>query len=358
MNAQKYSHKEWCMKETNMFRKALIAILMFHSCLFLLPEKIGTIAGVSIPPQGLAVDTTGKTVYVYDQNGINNYSLPGLEHLNRFGGRGEGPGEWRFIFNQGLSIHADGLHVNALGKILKYSKKGKLEKEIPHPPRTYECQEIQGRYIGYVNEQQGKSSVSKVFNLYDKDMKLVKQVYRQATPAHQNRFNSRNPQKVTYRYPPVIFCSHTVYKDKIYIMDTSEDFFIVVFDADGNKLKEIRKECLKRKITQAEKDDYLNRLKTNKRIRQYVHLIDVKFQEYHSALTRFQVIENKIYAITGNEKNKSAVMFLLNLEGETLRKVKVPARSQYFFHFISGDTFFYLTDNNGDTDLELHSIKI
>ncbi|MCP4216803.1 MAG: hypothetical protein GY765_19285, partial [bacterium] len=114
-----------------MMKKLFICCFLLLSFFLLNAEKIGNL---DVPLKKVVLGTIhdGK-VYLYDYSSfyIRVYSLKELKPLFKFGGKGEGPGEFIGISN--LIVSSKNISVDSTGKTSYFTLSGSLIKEIRTP---------------------------------------------------------------------------------------------------------------------------------------------------------------------------------------------------------------------------------
>jgi hypothetical protein len=116
-----------------------------------------------------------------------------------------------------------------------------------------------------------------------------------------------------------------VYDNKIFVVKGGDqEFLMLVYDQEGNKLYTISRETKKIRVPQAfikEVHDWFRvkfkpGLEWNKR--------NTVFLEYFPAIRDFQVAENKIYILTHRREGNKNEAIILDLKGQFLKRTMLP----------------------------------
>jgi len=119
----------------------------------------GLIEDVEPTPDGgvLVFDAFARQVFLFGRDG---------QLLNRVGGWGEGPGEYRYV--NGLAVHADGrILVRSPRTILVYTERGEYLEEWPIPVDFVSSEMLRGDRLGHVAVKLLFSEVTKQYSYLD-----------------------------------------------------------------------------------------------------------------------------------------------------------------------------------------------
>ena len=322
---------------------------------FLLLVSSFVIAGQVIPlpgllkPQRIYIDqeqcfiTEGATIYIY--------SLKDFKLQKKFGKRGEGPGEFR---ESGEGIKMDfkpeNIIVLSTGRVSYFTRDGQFIKEARINPRRSEFQELGGGFLGreLIVEKKG---VFFTVNLFDKNLKKGKEIYRFKHP-----FYPRNKP-----INPVFLRTSTyyVYRENIFYDD--EDGNIHVLDSGGKELYSIRHQYEQVKVKDIHKERYLMFWRTELRDEYDAFKDRLKFPAAFPPIRNFHIQGNKIYVITYKEKDNQCKLVVFDLKGKPLKEVFVSLvdidmliPDVYNYYTIHKDKLYILRDNQDTEEWELH----
>jgi hypothetical protein len=167
------------------------------------------------------------------------------------------------------------------------------------------------------------------------------------------------------------FIHFQVYEDKVYVDESSKGFVIGVFDSEGKRLLEIKKNDAKVKVSAKDREYVLNRLKNDPNTQaqgweNVKNIFKPVYADYFPAIKRLEVSDDKIYVQTYRLSDGKEEYVVLDLQGRELRRVFVPrfvnvpllaeilgASLQTIHH----DQLFYVLENE-DEDWELHVEEI
>jgi hypothetical protein len=330
------------------------------------PEKAAELSLVCKSPRLAYIDQ--QYLYIYDAKDkiVYIYSREDYRLKVKFGGKGEGPGEFRQI--HGLKTYKDFICVNSPGKISYFSKKGILLKEVRCPPHLIPCVPIGDNFVtdeysmpppgGHRNPNTERTIV-----LVGPDFNKKKILFQKTL----NIAVVYNP--VTGRNTFTLFpdaCFFKVYKNNIYIGYASlEGFFFNVFNPNGKKLYEINRPYRKRKVSNILKKAILKkpyRLSWGNN-----QVLQIKFYKYFPAFSNFEVADDKIYIFLYPEIDRQRIL-VLDLKGKLIDVSLIPFNLKslennsyqifyYSKHIYKGERY-YLKANDETNKLELWRLKL
>ncbi len=308
----------------------------------------------------------GASVLVYDLN-------KNLEKVAVFGKKGSGPGETQpppFMENV-VTVNSEGIIIESLNKILRYSFDYKYISEIKKPgPRIMGVHKIkEGYLVGSVATD--KSTPPKAFKtivMMDKDLKEKKELCRQIFSQQGRRFN------MVPDAPGFVIAD-----SKIFIEKGSEAFLIEVYDLKGNKLFEIRKKEKLSPFTGKDKEIVLERFKNDPLVKaqmknaggwnNYRKMLDFIYPENYPYINFIETDGKMLLVRTHRTDSKGAEeCILMDLKGKEIKRFykKLPGidllsmllgREVKKYDFANGK-FYWLFDNEDDETVELHCEKI
>lgn len=298
-----------------------------------------------LKPQRIYIDheqcfiTEGATIYIY--------SLKDFKLQKKFGKRGEGPGEFRES-GEGIKLDfkPDSIIVTSIGRFSYFTRDGQFIKEARiSNPRRSEFQELGSGYVG-TELLVDKKGVFFTVNLFDKNLKKGKEIYRFKHPF----FPRSKPIN------PVFLRTSTyyVYQEKIFYDD--EDGIIHVLDSKGKELYSIRPRYERVKVKDIHKKRYLMFWRTDLRAEYDAFKERLKFPSAFPPIRNFHIVDNKIYVITYKEKDNQCKMLVFDLKGKLLKEVFVSLvdicmliPDLFNYYTIYKDKLYILRDNQ-DTE--------
>jgi len=295
----------------------------------LLGQKVATLTELQKPT---IISVGEKYLYVNEGTTVFVYSRKDYKLVKKFGKAGEGPQE--FMAFSFVIPQKENLLINSLGKISYFSHEGEFIREI-------RAKGGRSNFLfwpvgeGYV----GRSSATKdnfaydVVNLYDKELKKTKEVYRiksdnQARTTRQILFPPRQVQYQT--------------KDnKIYVSGKA-GFIIEVLNPKGDPLFTIEEKNYKpRKFTSEDEKTYMEWLKVRTKSQFPIVKQMIKFQSHYPEIVNLLIDTNYLYAITWKFKGNQFETYVYDMNGKFVKK--------FFFTFAMQDllTPYPIGINNG-----------
>ncbi len=339
-------------------QRIIVALFFLISSNLLFCEIVGVLPELLKPDM---ITVSGNRLYSIEGAKIYIYSLNDVKLIKRFGRVGEGPGEMAAgdIDSNELSVYSNNIVVRDGKKCLYFSMDGKYikEKKMLWPPSGLLY--LNSNFIGvkHLNDTMKNGRYDITLNIFDKDMKIIKELYRQNFLLQVDKKNNMIPDSINY----------CIYKDKIYVEKSLKGFMIEIYDFKGNSLYTIKKEIKKNKITK----EYIN--KTIKRYKNdpIAKLLGVKkfekkmyFPKYFPRIKNIMVNEDRIYVKTFKTKKDKEEYIIMELDGKIIKKVFLPETIKPklvdlmkgncgTFYFFKDNKFYYLKENENEK-WELH----
>ncbi len=329
------------------------------------PEKVAAIKELYKQPGLAAIDDDYFYIFNGNEHTINIYSKNDARLKATFGGKGEGPGEFRWL--QAFRIYTNYLFINSPGKNSYFSKKGELFKEVKSPSSLIPCLPVGNNYVTRDYSKSSERNINSPYletkiTLVGPDFKTKKILFhKKLNTAYV--FNSNTGQNELSLFPDI--CSFKVYQDNIYIgLSSQESFFFVVFDANGNRLYEINRPYQKHEIPGIFKETI--------RKKQYTMMsnenqkVKIHFYDYFPSFCSFEVADDRIYVFLYPEIDRQKIL-ILDLKGKLLAVNLIPfdlkslERSSYrtlFSNLIHKGESYYIKDNLETAKWELWRLKI
>jgi len=318
----------------------VMIIIFMGGGLFLFPERLVTLPEI-MKPGSISVDN--NQLYIAERSAIYLYSTKDFKLVKQFGGRGEGPGEFRNF--PAVKVFPDYLLINTFGKMIYFSRNGELLKEkktiVMFGAMFYPLGEnFVGMEMNYHRESQKSTNA---ITLFDKDFKTIKVV---AESEMSGRVDSRTIEMAMVRD----YFGHDVYGEKVYVGETKKGFCFEVFNSKGNKLYQIEKEYEKLEVTDDYKKKYIERIKESSFYKRVKGRVKFTCRKYFPAFKNFSIDHGKIYVFTYQKKDEKQEVIIMDLKGSILKKTFLPDE---VFYSIDNDRFYYLKENEEEEEWEL-----
>jgi len=339
-------------------KKWLILFLIVWVGSLAYTEKLGTLTQVLTPEM---IEISDNEIYVVEGASIFMYSLTDLSFIRKFGQKGEGPGELKVnpSLTNILFPLADSVLIVGFDKAIRFSKTGRVIKEFRTPPITNYLYPVGKNYAGirFKLSNQQKPGIAVV--LFNQDMEVIKELYAQQLSGGQNLIDLT-----------IDTLNISIYEDKIFIEQSPKGFIISVLDLQGNQLYQVKKEYKKVKFTEKHKEMALNLLKQDKGIKSigwnnFKKLVKIIHGDFLPPIRDMTVIDKQIYVKTSQKQGDKEEFIIMDLKGDTLKKVYLPEvkrpkfGNEVFgrpakFYKIYKSKFYYLYENEDDEEWEVH----
>ena len=342
-----------------------ILLLIFLS--ILQAKKIGVLSDV-LKPEAIAV--SDRRLYVVEGANFFVYALPDLKLLSKFGKKGEGPGELKEVpmLPNNLEILTDNLFVDGIDKVLFFSKNRQFLKEIKKKYMTFKTVPIADHFVAMRMQPLDQNKFYFSVFLLDSEMKPLKELHKQEYRESDTDIDM------------VIDSIHfAVYRDKIFLEASNLGFLILVFDSEGNKLQEIRKDIKAPAITAEDRQLILDNLKEDNLVKMMVereggwnnfkNKMHFNYPDQYPSIQDLVVVDDKIYVTTFVRKDNRRKHIIMDLQGDILDSAWLPVakESSYLckamgrenrFYGISDNIYYYLTENQESEEWEIHKTEI
>lgn len=330
--------------------KKVLSILLVALCCATVPllsKKI--VLNDLAEPSHITVN--GSQMYIADNGRIVLYSLADFKQVKRFGGKGEGPGEYTNII--ALYLLPDYLVVSSTHKVIYFSRTGDFEKEIRIKQMLgYFFYPVGNNFVGiYPKRTPGKKGYTKVISTYDQNMKRLTPL----AESPKSKKASTASGRLIYNPIPHYF-KHKVHGDLIFTGDSSKGMYFEIFNSNGKRINEIRASYEIIKITKADKKEHLNEINRKKTaFRSLLKNAKIEFADDYPAFYDFNVSHNKIFAYTYKKKGEMMQIVSLNFNGKSLQSTYVPVAR---VNTIANDTYYGLKDNADSEEWELFICRL
>lgn len=314
-------------------KKLFIIVLLAAISFNLFAGEPVILSGVFNPGR---LTTHDRHIYIVEGYTVKIYSASDLKFVKEFGGKGEGPGEFRFPLrnidfddNNIYIANLMSVHVfSHLGEFIKSKKTQKMKLHvIPLKDNFVVCE--MSLSAGPRNDE---------FNLYDSEFKQIKEIYK--VPAPFNEF-----------YMLDTTCWYGRSKDKILIADARKDL-IMIFNESGDETYRFNLKNEKIPIPEEFKRKKIEKLKSEFKDRWKIYRKRTKFiwPEYFQVIDRIVTSHGRLFIKTYKNQNGKSEFMALDLKGKILKKVFL---SDAILFSINNNKYYYLKENAQD-QWELH----
>lgn len=335
-------------------KRCLMLLILFMFSMVTFAEKLAALPEI-YRPFHLSVDD--QHFYITEDTTIFIFSLKDFTLIKKFGKMGEGPREFRRT-QAGSGImtfpQTDSLVVNSLGKVSFYTKEGNFIKEMKSPLGGQVMgmyQPIGKQFAGLGISRGENQSIDLAINLFDANLKKVKQIHKQ--PFFQQG-------RMTFPIiPPVFYVS-----DNKIITGGQKEFAINILDANGNKVTTITREYKLLKVTEDYKKGVFDSFKTNPDTKQFYEVFKniIKFSDYFPAIQIFFVDNQKVYIQTYLKKDDTYEFFIYNFNGQFLKRLFLPVAYLDGLRpcptYIKDNKLYQVIENEEEEEWELHAHPI
>jgi hypothetical protein len=327
----------------------LMAVLFFSNFLFC--EVVASLSE-HMKPGVIAVDDT--QLYVTENASVYIYSLKDFKLKKKFGRSGLGPQEFQVMPGVPLVIHVETENIvaSSIGKVSIFSKDGTFKKELKVA--------IMGglQFLSFKDGFVGQGAVMEnnilyvTINLFDNQLKKVKEIYRVKSPLQQTGKIEVLKQNMLY----------STYKDNIIFITGGEGFHIDALDQNGKKLFSINQTYKRRKFTETDKKNFIEFFKKTTK-QQYEMLKDrIVFPKYYPEIAYFLIADKKLFVVTWHRKEDQAEFIIFDLKGKLVKQLYLPFQIQDGIRgypwAIKNGKLYQLIENPDSEEWELHVHKI
>jgi hypothetical protein len=307
-------------------------------------------------------------LYIVEGSEISIYSLKDLKLIQKFGKKGEGPGEFISLpnFYNKIIVFPDYLLVEGANKMIYFSKQGELIKEKKKSLVAVLAIPLGENYVLNRFKQGEDKLLYSTVTLCNPELEEIKELYRQ--------------KHVQQGVPPTAkldivmdFVYFSVCENKIFIERSPEGFIVDVYDQQGKKLYRIEKEYEKIEVTEDHKQEIIELFKNDPNIKQASQqfggwnelkkMITLNFPKYYPPIQEMVLTGNKIYLQTYKLKDNQSEYVVMDLKGNIIKRVYLPRFENTPLmakllgakrHTIYNDKLYYLLENEDEEEWELY----
>lgn len=328
-------------------KKIALVITFIFAAAFFLSGKVVRMPDL-LNPNTLLVDTNrlyiagGTTIYIYS---LSDFSLQ-----KKFGREGEGPQEFNErIFT--LGVQGDHITINSISKLSYFTKNGNFVKEKQTLPQAMDIKPFKEKFTGREIVIDDKA-IYQTINIYDESLTKEKEIVRLE--------HGSQPGKGIKLFHGTL--SAVVIGNKVFSAGMKH-FIINVFNEKGEKISIINRQYQRRKVTERDKNKFIEQLQTSPETSEYYEIIKpVIFPAYYPALKELIATDKKLYALTWKTRNGETECYIFDLNGKFQETTYLPLKSTlelYLSPFtIKNGNIYQLVKNESSEKWELHVTAI
>lgn len=331
--------KSWCFFWLTIF---FIQVLLSASTSVELP-------GI-LKPHLIEVDE--KNLFLVEETSVFIYSLSDFKLLKRFGRRGEGPGDLKGYISA-IEVQPDYILVNSMGRLSWFKPNGDFIRQQNDTTLGHNYKILGNRYTA-MRMIRGKDTIYLSVSILDSKLKIIKELHRYRHP-----FSQRN-QKINA--VDIRISSYCVYGNRVFVDKAGQ---ILVFDKNGEILYKINPEYEPVKITEKDRQKYLEFWKFDLKAEYEVFKDRLEFPEYFPAIRDFQVADGRIYVVSFRECKGENELFIFDVKGTLLKKALVPLADTnmilphlFNYYRFKNKKLYILTENEKKDTWELKILNI
>ena len=335
-------------------KKTILFVFIFALVSSLTPaKKLADLPEVLTSP---AISVQNNRIYIEEETTIHIYSLKDFKHLKQFGKEGEGPGEFKFFME--FEALSQKLVVNTMGKAIIFSLEGVFLEEFRTPVSIRSIYPVGNNFVGYASvTQKGKVKSKLNTNFYDRKFNLLKTIHDGST-GQMIFFKSGTKKKQDF-FMVRDHVAFSIYKDRVFLGDTTKGFFCSVYDSSGKKLYDIHRKHEKLKVSEDYKKKIMKREQERPSWQRNKKLFNYLFPEYFPAFRAVRFSDDKIYFVTyANTDNRDEVV-VTDLKGNFVQKTGIPSdpyNRNNRFSIYQNQVFYLMRIEEDEDELwELHA---
>lgn len=218
-----------------------------------------------------------------------------------------------------LNVLPKTIVVSSENRIAYFSRQGKFlyEKRTP-PPMVIDFTPLAQGFVGQGYRTDGDTPFFS-FNIYDEEGHNIKELCKYEIPHYKE--GTMVLWKLETKIP-----EFKTYQNTIFVAGTGE-FLLDVYDAKGNKIREIKQPFHRRNISSQDREEIIKIWKQDFPVigRQwdtFRKMIDI--QGDFPAFATFFLADDQIYLQTCNVENSRTKFIILHLDGTVVKQVFLP----------------------------------
>ncbi len=353
-------------------KNLLFSVLLICLISVVFPEKTGMLSGVYHPE---IIKVFDNEIYVVEGNKIFVFSTDKLTLKRKFDKEGNGPGEFKLDRNRSAAIcvFPEMVVAESRFKVVFLDRKFNFIREMKKMPGVVQTFPIGDKYIIHKILYGPEGANYFTLNIYDKEMKMVKEIYRQKFFAFKGKTNAI-PDGIN-------FC---VLGEKIFVEKSEEGPIVGIYDIEGTLIRDVAFNEKMIPVTGVEKEKALDHYLSIPALFQAVKqrgkkevVNELKTRgglSYPDYLPPFEDIKSdgKYVFVKTGLKSGPAKYYILDINGKIRGNITLPeVKRETFFNILQGDKKFYAFHNScfyylkegvsedEDEDIwEVHRVKI
>lgn len=345
----KIQFREVAMK----IKKILMVVILLFSTSYIWAEKVVVLSDLANPK---TITVEGNQIYITELDSIFLYSLKDFKLQKKFGGSGEGPGEFRVNPFRYITLYVlpDSILVDSIGRITYFSRNGKYLNEMK-APMYGGVKPLGKRFVGYAPiTENGVDYVEISIYKSGQNNNLERE-----QAFYKFKYLIRGDVKIDpvklIRVPKV----HT-YRD-IIVVDNGMEGEILVFDSSGKLVNSIKPEIDKIALAGKLKDEYVHSFETNPVYKTFYKSFKqrINFSDYLPKTRTSHVVDNKIYLLTyKREIPGKGEFYIYDFKGTLVKRAMVPFKEidiiEFYPYSINDNKIYQLMENEDNEKWELH----
>jgi hypothetical protein len=305
-------------------------------------------------PENIIVDQ--DLILITEFPNVYIYSLKDFGLIKKFGKAGEGPRE----FFQYVRIQYDPKNpryivVGSHMKMSYFTRAGEFVKEVrsktSSTANVYKPLGDHYAAYGFFQDQETKTTYSTI-DLYDKDLKKIKQIVRWENIVQQGR--DINPTDTD-----LAGAQFRIFGNQLFFL-FRETGRVDVYDENGEKMFSINHDHERRAVTREDEEEFHDFYREDPRYRQFYDVFKarLKFPSHYPAAIDHIVADGRIYVLTHIRENEKSQIVVFDLKGNLLKSVMIPVAfanpRETYPMTINHKKLFMLVDNEDTEEWELH----
>lgn len=292
-------------------------------------------------------------LFVTERSKVYVYELPD-KLIRMFGKKGEGPGEFREFFDQGLMVSFvdDLLCVGSNGRVSYFREDGTFVKD-KHTGGGHTYSAVGDGFVALRWGVVDNFAYNRII-LKDQDMGLVKVLEKKKNWYQEGK----NINPVDVRNPRYVIMGGRIYAE-------SPDGAIHIFDSSGKETGVAKNVYALVEVTAQDREQYHDYYRTHKyykeRYQNLKHLI--RFPRYYPPVKFFDASGGFLYVMTHVRKDGKNEVYLYDADGKYLKKVYIKMRDinrqeLYPRIRIADNRVYQLFEDDDEENWQLHITEI
>ena len=324
----------------------------------------GTLSAELVPlpdiqkPENIIIDQ--NQILITEFPSVYVYSLKDFGLVKKFGKAGEGPQEFfNYVRIQFDPKNPQYIVVGSHMKMSYYTREGEFVKEVrsktSSTANVYKPLGENYAAYGFFQDQETKTAYSTI-NLFDKDLKKVKEIVRWTGMVQQGK--DINPTDTD-----MSGAQFRIFGKQLFFL-FRESGRVDVFDDNGEKMFSIDHGYDRRPVTAEDRQKFHDYYRTDPRFSRFYDAVKARFKfpgEFPAAIDNV-VADDRIYVLTNIREGEKSQIVVFDIKGNFLKNVMVPVAfanpAETYPMTIHYKKLFQLVDNEDTEEWELHIHEI